>query len=89
MPVRVVMSEVNALELVTFLLEDRPRVCAQCQAEHGVQATKGETHGLCYRHAVDLWARDIYDGDRQRAAQELSKRPASYFSPDMGQAQAA
>lgn len=78
----------SAVALVTFLLEDRPRVCAACQAERGLTATQGETHGWCYRHAVEVWARDIFKGDREAAIRALSGRPDSYFSPDMGQAKA-
>lgn len=82
----VVMSEVNASEIVIFLLEDRPRVCAGCQAEHGVTATNGETHGWCYRHALEAWTRDLFHGDGDAAKAYLSQKPASFFSPDMRQA---
>lgn len=83
------MSEVNALELVDFLLEDRPRVCAGCQADRGITATRGETHGWCYRHALERWTKDIYGGDAAAAKDKLSQYPASFFSPDMAQTRAA
>ena len=76
---------VSANSLVEVLLEDRARVCADCQQEQGTTPARGETHGWCYRHALERWTRDLYGGDVEAAKQKLATYPASFFSPDMQQ----
>lgn len=66
----------KAQEIVAVLLED-VRICAGCQKEFGIAPQRGESHGVCRRHALEYYGADMKD--------MIDQMPPDNFPPDMAQ----
>lgn len=57
------------------------KACSYCQQEFGITPNENETHGICKRHAKQMW---MQTGMNEKQAQTyVDSRPPQNWAPDL------